>query len=257
MVLDNQFQRYVRQISVPEIAERGQERLLSSHVLVIGCGGLGTAASLYLAGAGIGRLVIADQDIVELSNLPRQIAYRQDDVGASKVTALRQQLLARNDDVSIRTVKTFLSGAQLKLEVSLADIVIDCSDNLPTRHAINQACYETKTNLVSGAAIGWNGQLTVFGFASQPSAPCYRCLYPFDDLSAPIDCSSSGVVGPVVGMIGVYSALEAIKIASGRVQSITPTIKMFDGFNGHWQSLKLQHDPECRVCASGQKEHVS
>ncbi|MCL9777384.1 HesA/MoeB/ThiF family protein [Vibrio methylphosphonaticus] len=257
MVLDNQFQRYVRQISVPEIAERGQENLLSSHVLVIGCGGLGTAASLYLAGAGIGRLVIADQDIVERSNLPRQIAYREEDVGTPKVAALKQQLLERNEDVSIRTINTFLTGNQLKLEVSLADVVIDCSDNLATRHAINHACYETKTNLVSGAAIGWNGQLTVFSFVSQPSIPCYRCLYPFDDMSSPTDCSSSGVVGPVVGMIGIYSALEAIKIASGRIQSVSPTLKMFNGLNGQWQSLKLHHDPECKVCASGQKESIS
>ncbi|MFA0087105.1 HesA/MoeB/ThiF family protein [Vibrio sp. E150_011] len=254
MLADLQFKRYVRQISVPDIAESGQQGLLNSHVLIIGCGGLGTAASLYLAGAGIGRLVIADQDVIELSNLPRQIAYRQQDVGSKKTEALKQQLMDRNPEINVRTVSKYLDGKQLSLEVSLADIVLDCSDNMRTRQAINKACYMTKTDLVSGAAIGWGGQISVFRFNAETSIPCYRCLYPFDELASAQRCSESGIIGPVVGMIGVYQALETIKLAGNVSLSASPKLKIFDGLNGNWRSLNIQKDPTCTVCCNEYQE---
>lgn len=254
MVNDDQFKQYLRQISLPNIGETGQSKLLKSNVLMVGCGGLGTAASMYLVGAGIGSLVIADNDLVETSNLPRQVTYQAKDVGSAKVDCLKASLQQQNPDVRVRGINKKLSGNQLLLEITLADIVIDCSDNLATRHAINAYCKQSKTDLVSAAAIGWNGQLSVFPFSSTDDIACYRCLYPFDEIKGTSRCSESSVMGPVVGMMGLYQALETIKLLADVhpqvVQQTPPTLKLFDGLNGQWQTLQIAREQTCTVCST-------
>lgn len=252
MVSDKQFLQYLRQLSLNNVGESGQATICASHVLVIGCGGLGTAASMYLAGAGVGRIVIADDDEIELSNLPRQITYRSNQIGQSKVTTLASFLKEQNTDIHVRAVKRRLDGHQLALEVSLADVVVDCTDNIETRQAINKACVENKKALVTAAAIGWNGQLSVFQFSKQHT-PCFRCLYPFDELDTATKCSESSVMGPVVGMMGVYQALETLKVITGLHNNNQPELKLFDGLNGRWQSLKISHDEACSVCSDSKK----
>ncbi|MGR5179189.1 HesA/MoeB/ThiF family protein [Vibrio parahaemolyticus] len=253
MVSDGQFRQYLRQISLPNVGESGQCKLFAANVLIVGCGGLGTAASMYLAGAGLGRLVIADDDVVEISNLPRQVTYHATDVGQEKVECLKASLQGQNPDIGVRGINKKLCGSQLSLEISMADIVLDCSDNLATRHAINAYCKQSNTDLVSGAAIGWNGQLSVFPFSTRQDIACYRCLYPFDEIKGSSRCSESSVMGPVVGMIGLYQALETIKLLAGVHQQVElpklPTLKLFDGLNGQWQTLQIARDKTCSVCA--------
>ncbi|CAH0524234.1 HesA/MoeB/ThiF family protein [Vibrio hippocampi] len=249
MLSDQQFTRYLRQVSLPEVGESGQEKLLNQTILVIGCGGLGSAASLYLAGAGIGKIVLADGDKIELSNLPRQLTYTVEDVGKLKVDCLRQRLTALNPEVAIRTVNKPLRDEQLSIEISLADIVLDCTDNLKTRHAINSACVAQRKDLVSGSAIGWSGQVISFPFSNHINSGCYRCLYPFDELPETQRCSDSGVMGPVVGMIGLNQSLEAIKLTLGIAQE-NEAIKLFNGLMNSWQALSLAREHQCTVCAN-------
>lgn len=252
MVSDGQFRQYLRQISLPNMGESVQCKLLSANVLIVGCGGLGTAASMYLAGSGVGRLAIADDDVVEISNLPRQVTYHATDVGRAKIDCLKASLQGQNPDIGVRAINKKLSGDQLLLEISMADIVLDCSDNLATRHAINVFCKQSNTDLVSGAAIGWKGQLSVFPFSAPQDIACYRCLYPFDEIKGSSRCSESSVMGPVVGIIGLYQALETIKLLAGVhpqvEQQKPPTLKLFDGLNGQWQTLQIAREETCSVC---------
>ncbi|WP_112478771.1 HesA/MoeB/ThiF family protein [Vibrio variabilis] len=254
MVSDGQFKQYLRQISLPNMGEEGQSKLLKANVLVVGCGGLGTAASMYLAGAGVGCVVIADDDVVEVSNLPRQVTYHAKDIGIAKVECLKTSLQQQNPDVRVRSINKKLDGSQLLLEITLADVVVDCSDNLATRHAINAYCKQSDTDLVSAAAIGWNGQLSVFPFSSSLEIPCYRCLYPFDEIQGSSRCSESSVMGPLVGMMGLYQALETIKLVAGVHPQVTeqkpPTLKLFDGLNGQWQTLQIAREQTCTVCST-------
>ncbi len=251
MLNDKQFLRYQRQVSLPEVGENGQVQLGQSHVLVIGCGGLGSAVCLYLAAAGVGKLVIVDDDIVESSNLQRQVIYREQDLGTPKTSATAKQLLELNPMVQVRTINKRLESSQLSLEVMLADVVLDCSDNMPTRQLINQTCFEQNTPLVSAAAIGWQGQFAVFDHQeSQQSAACYRCLYPFDELTQTQKCSESGVVGPVVGTMGNYQALAAIqKLATGKFHVKANELHLFDGLKMQWQKLAITKDSSCQVCS--------
>lgn len=246
---DQQFQRYQRQIMVPEISEAGQEQLIGSKVLLVGCGGLGSAAALYLAGAGVGSLVVADGDEVDSSNLQRQVIYRESDIGRNKAVATADQLKQLNPNCSIRTVQTFLEEAQLNLEVMLADVVLDCSDNFPTRQAVNKACHNGKTPLISGSAIGWVGQLMSFDFKKHPS-PCYRCAVPYEDNSAGLKCSESGVIGPVVGSLGNLQALEAIKYLTNNEKLKPASLNLFDGQTLSWQVFNIAKDHTCPVCGS-------
>jgi sulfur carrier protein ThiS adenylyltransferase len=254
MVNDGQFKQYLRQISLPNIGEEGQSKLLKANVLIVGCGGLGTAASMYLVGGGVGSVTIADDDAVEISNLPRQVTYHAKDVGFAKVECLKASLKQQNPDIRVRSINKKLDGNQLLLEISLADVVVDCSDNLATRHAINAYCKQSNTDLVSAAAIGWNGQLSVFPFSSTREIACYRCLYPFDEIKGSSRCSESSVMGPVVGMMGLYQALETIKLLAGVhpqvTQKKTPTLKLFDGLNGQWQTLRIAREQTCTVCST-------
>lgn len=244
---DQQFQRYQRQIMVPEVSEKGQQALMASKVLLVGCGGLGSAASLYLAAAGVGSLVVADGDVVETSNLQRQVVYRDGDLGKNKAQAMAEQLKQLNPNCKVRSVSTFLQDAQLNLEVMLADVVLDCSDNFPTRQAVNQACQHSKTTLISGSAIGWVGQLMSFDFKKQPS-PCYHCAVPYQDNSAGLKCSESGVIGPVVGTLGNLQALEAIKYLTGNEKFKPAVFNLFDGQNLAWQRFNIAKAPNCPVC---------
>ncbi|PFG58718.1 sulfur carrier protein ThiS adenylyltransferase [Vibrio sp. ES.051] len=248
MLTDKEFMRYQRQIAVPEVGEKGQVQLGQSHVLIVGCGGLGSAASLYLAGAGVGKLVLVDDDDVDNSNLQRQVIYREHDLGMAKVDAAAQQLAALNPMVQVRTIAKRLDKLPLQLEVMLADVVLDCCDNLPTRQLINQVCFEQSTPLISAAAIGWQGQFAVFDYQSKDSG-CYRCLYPFDELQQVKTCSENGVVGPVVGTLGNYQAMAAIqKLATGAFHVSTNQLHIFDGLLMSWNHLAIGKDRQCQVC---------
>ncbi len=243
---DKAFDRYSRQIMLADWGEASQQKLAVAKVLIVGCGGLGTAAGLYLAGAGVGHLVLADDDDIESSNLPRQIAYRETDVGNPKAKALSDQLSGLNHRIQCRPVERRLSGKSLSLEVSLADLVLDCSDNMETRQAINGACFTSKTPLISGAAIGWNGQLMVFDFANA-NTPCYHCLFPVQHDETTRNCQSAGVIGPVVGVIGNFQALVALQYLT---QSEKPSTRFYhlDGRTLSWRAMHVPHDPSCTVC---------
>ena len=249
MLSDFEFVRYQRQIALPEIGEQGQRNLLNGHVLVIGCGGLGNAAALYLAASGIGKIVLVDDDCVDSSNLQRQVAFKESDLGTAKVDALKLQLNELNGRSQVRTIKKRMAESQLKLEVMLADVVLDCTDNFATRQQVNQACFEANTPLISGSAIGWKGQFVVFDFQNQQG--CYHCLFPFDHHPQTTRCSDSGIIGPVVGTIGNLQALAAIqRISSGEFQVATHQLKLFDGKSMNWQNLMVTQDIECPVCNS-------
>ncbi len=256
-ISDADFLRYQRQVSLPEIGEEGQHHLVSASVLVIGCGGLGSAALMYLAGAGIGKIVIADNDVVDVSNLHRQTVYREEDVGVRKVDAMKRQLNALNPQVSIRTINKRMDSFQLGLEVSLADIVLDCSDNFESRHQLNGVCYKYAKPLVSGAAIGWNGQVAMYSLGDDmPSTKgCYECLYPKEDGNKQHQvnarCSDLGVIGPIVGLIGNMQALLTIQYLAGvREQISTSKIHLFSGQTMQWQQLTIPKDPSCSVCGA-------
>ncbi|OZS45471.1 HesA/MoeB/ThiF family protein [Photobacterium sanguinicancri] len=252
MLSDQEFLRYNRQIMLPEIGEHGQARLVNAHVLMIGAGGLGSSAALYLAGAGIGTLVIADDDEVDSSNLQRQIIYRDQHQGQSKAAMAAEQVRELNPHIRVRAVKARLADQRLAMEIELADVVLDCSDNLPTRHAVNQACFKASKILIAGAAIRWQGQLMPFDFR-QGVGPCYHCLFPYDPAAkAPaMTCSNSGIAGPVVGIVGTLQALETIKAITEAGQVGFSTLQQFDGLTMAWQKFNLAQDKCCPVCGAG------
>lgn len=259
-ISDAEFLRYQRQVSLPEIGEEGQHNLVNASVLVIGCGGLGSAALMYLAGAGIGKIIIADDDVVDVSNLHRQTIYREEDVGVSKVAATKRQLNALNPKVSIRTINKRMDSFQLGLEVSLADIVLDCSDNFESRHQLNEVCYKYSKPLISGAAIGWNGQVAMYclGDDMPSTMGCYECLYPKEhgnkQSQANAKCSDLGVIGPIVGVIGNMQALLSIQHLAGMHEQITTSkIHLFDGQTMQWKQLSIPKDPSCSVCGAHQE----
>ncbi|WP_117236445.1 HesA/MoeB/ThiF family protein [Vibrio maerlii] len=261
---DAAFLRYQRQVSLTEVGEQGQLKLNKAHVLIIGCGGLGSAAAQYLAASGVGRLVIVDDDVVESSNLQRQTVYRESDLGRPKAESMREQLMSLNSSIRVRSICERLDEKRLGLEVMLADVVLDCSDNMPTRQLINLTCFQQTTDLVSGSAIGWKGQFAVFEYSNRATVnqgepehrreskvACYRCLFPFDEVPNTAKCSESGIVGPVVGTIGNYQALATIqKLARGRYTLTPQTLHLFDGLSLQWQTLAIAPDPQCTVCGS-------
>lgn len=246
MLSDDQLLRYSRQIMLPQIDIDGQDKLCGSRVLILGVGGLGCPAAQYLATAGIGTLVLVDPDTVDQSNLQRQILFSRDDLGLAKVQAARKRLQAINPDVTLELHQCILEGSALREEVQKADIVLDCTDNFTSRFAINQACVDTETPLVSGAAIRMNGQLAVYDFR-QPESPCYSCLYD-EQSNEQLSCSESGILGPVVGTIGTMQALETIKLIAGCGKSLSGRLMIFDALTMEWQTMGLQADPSCRVC---------
>ncbi len=243
---DTQLLRYSRQILLPRIGTEGQQTLLDSRVLVIGAGGLGSPAALYMAAAGIGHLVIADDDCVDLSNLQRQILHHHTDIGKPKVDSAKHTLNALNPDIDVTSLPSRLQGEALTTQVSQADLVVDASDNFDTRFAVNRACVETATPLVSGAAIRMEGQVSVF-LPKDPDSPCYRCLYREGD-DPEQTCADNGVLSPIVGIIGSIQALEAIKVLLNLGDTLCGRLLVFDGLYHEWRSMKLHRDPACPVC---------
>ncbi len=243
---DDQLLRYSRHILLPEIGAEGQDRFLDAHVLIIGLGGLGSPVASYLAAAGVGHLTLADPDVVDLSNLQRQIVHTTERIGEAKVTSAAKALTALNPDCRIDTIAEALAGAALQQAVDQADLVLDCSDNFATRFAINAASVATRTPLVSGAAIRWEGQVSVF--TGVPGDPCYRCLYGEGD--EPEDtCTSNGVLAPVVGLIGCVQATEALKTLAGVGQALSGRLLILDALHMQWRELRLKADPHCPVCS--------
>lgn len=246
---DESLLRYSRQILLEPIDIAGQERLLAGHALVIGAGGLGSPVALYLAAAGVGRLTIADADAVDLSNLQRQIAHRQADIGRNKAESAAAAIVALNDGCEVRAIPRHLSDDALREAAAEADVVLDCTDRFASRYAINRACLATRRPLVSGAAIRFSGQLAVFD-PRQADSPCYACLYPPQEGAEDdeLRCAENGVAGPLVGMIGTFQALEALKLISG---AGTPHrgLSTFDGLTGEWRRFNVPRDPACPVCA--------
>ena len=245
---DNQLLRYSRQIMLPQIDIDGQQKLLAASVLIVGAGGLGSPAAIYLAAGGVGNIVIYDNDVVDLSNLQRQIAHHTSDIGTDKVISTRQTLNQLNPDVKIRAVKQRLEGEQLELEVSQADVVLDCSDNFSTRFAINGACVKQQTPLVSGAAIRFEGQVTVFT-PGENSSPCYNCLYNSDGEEL-LNCATNGVIAPVTGVVGSIQALEAMKLIMNIGETLTGRLLLLDGLTMEWNAMKLKKNPNCPTCSS-------
>jgi molybdopterin-synthase adenylyltransferase len=226
----------------------GQEKLRAASALIIGAGGLGCPASLYLAAAGIGRLSIADSDRVDLTNLQRQILYRAESVGAQKAHAARSALRGVNPDVDITAVPERVSAAELDSLVSAADIVLDCTDNFATRHAVNRACVSHRKPLVSGAAIRFDAQVMVFDFRNR-TAPCYACLFPEDAEVEELQCSQMGVLAPLTGMVGSIQAMEALKLLIGTGQSLSGRLLIIDAHSAEWRTVKVSKDPACQVCS--------
>lgn len=244
---DAQLLRYSRHILLPELGIEGQERLRAAHALVVGAGGLGCPAALYLAASGIGRLTLADPDKVDLTNLQRQILYRTRDVGAGKAAAACASLRETNPDVALLAVDARLEGEQLERAVSECDIVLDCSDNFATRHAVNRASVRFGKPLVSGAAIRFDGQIAVFD-PRQPGAPCYACLFPEDAAPEETNCALMGVLAPLTGIIGSMQACEALKLLTGAGATLTGQLLLLDALNAEVRKLKVPRDPACSVC---------
>ncbi|GLS25492.1 HesA/MoeB/ThiF family protein [Marinibactrum halimedae] len=246
MLSDDQLLRYSRHILLPQMDVGGQEKLLGSRVLIVGLGGLGSPVAMYLAAAGVGHLVLVDHDCVDESNLQRQIVHRQSTVGQSKVDSAQASLLALNPTITVDVLNQKLSGTELAREVVASDLVLDCTDNLQTRLSINAECVAQKTPLVSAAAIGMEGQMYVFDSRVE-GAPCYRCLYD-ESMDLSLNCAESGVLGPVVGVMGSHQALEAVKILSGITPPKTGVLHLFDGMAGQWRYLTIPQLPSCPVC---------
>lgn len=245
---DDELLRYSRHILLPEIGVDGQERLLASRALVIGAGGLGSPVALYLAGGGVGRVTIVDPDTVDLTNLQRQIAHRQDTIGRPKVESARQRMLEMNPGVRIHALQEKADAARLHELVAQADVVLDCSDNFTTRHAVNAACVIHRVPLVSGAAIGFDGQISVYDVRGG-DAPCYACVFPSESTFEEVRCATMGVFAPLVGIIGSMQAAEALKLLAGAGRSLTGRLQMLDGRTMAWSEITLSRDPRCTVCA--------
>ncbi len=244
---DAQLLRYSRQILLPEIDIEGQQRLLDAHVLIVGMGGLGSPAAIYLAAAGVGRLTIADFDRVELSNLQRQIIHSSGDLDRLKVDSAREHLLALNPQIQVDAIAQRMGIDELGTAAEDADVVVDASDNFATRFAVNDACHACRTPLVSGAATRFAGQICVL-FPGRDDSPCYRCLFA-DDLQAEEErCATTGVVAPLLGIIGSVQAMETLKIITGVGTVLTNQILLLDALTMQWRSVRFAQDPACPVC---------
>ncbi|HER1288079.1 TPA: HesA/MoeB/ThiF family protein [Salmonella enterica subsp. enterica serovar Elomrane] len=249
---DRDFMRYSRQIMLGDIAIEGQQQLLSSHVLIVGLGGLGSPAALYLAGAGIGTLTLADDDDVHLSNLQRQILFTTDDIAHPKAQAAKLRLAQLNPGSKLIVLQQRLTGDVLKNAVAHADVALDCTDNMATRQEINAACVALNTPLISASAVGFGGQLMVLTPPWEQG--CYRCLWP-DDVEPERNCRTAGIVGPVVGVMGTLQALEAIKLLSG-METPSGELRLFDGKTSQWRSLALRRASGCPVCGGQHADSV-
>ncbi|MBX3665225.1 MAG: HesA/MoeB/ThiF family protein [Burkholderiales bacterium] len=245
---DHQLLRYSRHILLPEIGIEGQQRLLDAHALLIGAGGLGSPAALYLASAGVGTLTICDGDSVDLTNLQRQIVHREAAVGEKKVDSARATLLELNPGIRVNAVAERVSGERLQALVDAADVVLDGSDSFATRHAVNRACVRAHKPLVSGAGIRFDGQLAVFDLRRADS-PCYACLFPEDGETEEMRCAVMGVFAPLVGIIGAMQAAEALKLLGGAGEPLTGRLLLLDALTMDLRTVGLGRDAGCAVCA--------
>ena len=244
---DQQLLRYNRQIMLPEIDIVGQQALANAHVMIIGLGGLGSPAAMYLASSGVGKISLVDFDQVELSNLQRQIIHLSSDIKKLKVHSAKETLLALNPEIEIFTYPKKLSTEELGALLHNVDILLDCSDNFETRYILNDLAQQFQIPLISGAAIGFEGQLAVFDFRERNS-PCYRCLYSEGEANNN-SCSNNGVLGPLVGIIGSMQALEAIKLIVNIGKSLTGSLLVFDGLTCEWRKLHFHKDSLCISCS--------
>lgn len=239
--------RYSRQIMLPQVDAEGQEHLAECHALVVGLGGLGSPIAMYLAAAGVGRLTLNDADAVDLSNLQRQLVHATADIGRSKVESARDRLQALNPLIRVDVVDQRLSPEALGEQVRAVDVVVDGTDNFATRFALNAACIATRTPLVSGAAVRFEGQVTVFDPRLEAS-PCYRCLYK-EGTEEDLRCTENGVLAPVVGIIGTIQANEALKVLLGIGEPLVGRLLVLDALRMDWRTLRLRRDPACPACS--------
>lgn len=246
---DDQLLRYSRHILLDEIGIEGQERILAAHVLIVGAGGLGSPAALYLASAGVGHITLVDDDVVDLTNLQRQIAHTTARVGMAKVDSAAQAMLAINPDVRVTALKTRVDGAALAALVQQATVVLDCCDNYATRHAINAACVLHGKPLVAGAVIQFDAQITVVD-PRDGLSPCYACIFAPDADFEEVRCSTMGVLAPLVGVVGAMQAAEALKLLVGIGPSLSGRLLMLDGRSMEWNTMRIQRAPGCVVCGS-------
>ena len=244
---DDQLLRYSRHILLPEIGVEGQQRLLAAHALVIGAGGLGSPAALYLASAGIGTITLADGDAVDLTNLQRQILHTTAAVGRPKAASGREALAKLNPEVRVVALEERLAPARLDELATQVDIVLDCSDNFATRHAANRSCVRHRKPLVSGAGVRFDGQISVFDLRRSDS-PCYSCLFPEDAPAEEERCAVLGVFAPLTGIIGATQAAEALKLLAGTGEPLCGRLLLLDALAMEWRSIRLKRDPACQVC---------
>ncbi len=244
---DNQLLRYSRQIMLPQVDIAGQQQLLAANILIVGAGGLGSPAAMYLAASGVGALTIYDHDQVDLSNLQRQISHYTADIGVDKVISTAQTLKKINPEVKVSAVNRRLEGDELLQQVRQADVVLDCSDNFATRFAINAACVKQKTPLVSGAAIRFEGQVSVFNL--RDDSPCYHCLYQNSGEELQ-NCATNGVIAPITGIVGSLQALEAMKIILQIGDTLNGRLLVIDGLNMDIRTMRLKKNPQCSSCAT-------
>jgi len=246
--MDNdQLLRYSRQMMLPEIDAEGQQRLTDARVLIIGLGGLGSSSSVYLAAAGVGHLVLVDFDEVDISNLQRQIVHATRDIGRLKVDSAAEHLLELNPEIQITKIDHKIENEELEEQIKSSSVVLDCSDNFQTRFAINDACVKHKIPLVSGAAIRFEAQLSVFD-ARHEDSPCYRCLYG-NEAEVEQSCTANGVISPLLGIVGSIQACEAMKIIMNLGETLEGRLLLLDVMHMEWHTAKLNKDPNCPVCS--------
>jgi len=244
---DSQRLRYSRHLLLDGFGEPSQERLLESRALVVGAGGLGSSALLYLASSGVGRITVADGDVVDLTNLQRQIVHRVGAVGVNKAVSAAATLATINPEIVVEALQERLSPERLRALARDCDVVLDCSDNFATRHAISEACVRAKVPLVSGAGVRFDGQVAVFDHRS-PDSACYHCLFPADAHGEEERCATMGVFAPLVGVIGTLQAMEAIKLLAGVGETLAGRLLLFDARAVRWHEVRLTRDPHCTVC---------
>ncbi len=245
---DSQLLRYSRHILLSQINYEGQEKLVNSHALVVGAGGLGSPVALYLAASGIGALTICDFDVVDLTNLQRQIIHTTQSVGINKAVSAQQTIYEINPDVMVNTVQQKCTEEEFATLVEQADVVLDCTDNFATRYTLNRLCVKFKKPLVSGAGLNFEGQITVYDMRSE-SSPCYHCLFPDNGEDTDLRCATNGVFAPLVGMIGTTQAAEALKLIMGIGESLQGRLLLLDALAMEWRTIKLSKDPACIVCS--------
>ena len=246
---DRQRLRYSRHLLLNEFGEEAQERLLGAHALVVGAGGLGSAALMYLASSGMGRITVCDGDRVELTNLQRQVVHRHEAIGQAKAASAAATLAGINPEIRIEALVERAGPERLLALARGADVVLDCSDNFATRHALNRACVAARKPLVSGAGIRFDGQVAVFDLRRE-DAPCYHCLFAEDARAEEERCATMGVFAPLVGIIGTFQALEAIKLVAGVGDTLAGRLMLFDALASRWHEVRLARDPHCAVCGA-------